>query len=79
MNPTSRFTGCVAAEQRRVEVLALVAKQPDVRRRTSDAVSVEPAMWRLTSRLLMLISGVPGSGRSRSQPATGTTMRLATR
>ena len=32
MNPTSRFTGCIAAEQRRQDVLALVATQHEVAR-----------------------------------------------
>jgi hypothetical protein len=79
MNPSSRFTGCIAAEQRRVEVLDLVAKQPDGRRSTSDVVSVAPVARWLTSRLLLLISGAPGTGRSRSQPATRTDTRLAAR
>jgi hypothetical protein len=53
MKPMSRFTGCIAAEQRRIELLELVANQRTIPDHASAPVALR-AMGRLSQFMCRL-------------------------
>jgi len=55
MMPMSRFSGCIAAEQRRIEVLDLVANQ---RANTGNSGESRPVLRSVTESLGRLVTGL---------------------
>ena len=55
MNPTSRFTGCIAAEQRRLEVLTLVATQQEIARHREQPQRTGSRIMHAAARMCLLV------------------------